>query len=159
MMRHIGLLAFVVFSTPSLVHAQHNCPQAFQHAGTLSGTGSVVAEFNEIRKINLPADATIDTTYQQTNVRSYGGSVRGRSGNMLASEIPKGILVIPYGSTDLEKGWSVSAPKLIAIKDPGTQTVVGYRFEMKLYCTVGSSVSQNVGGCSVGVDVCYRPRR
>ena len=159
MMRHICLLAFVVFSTPSLVYAQHNCPQGFQHAGTLSGTGSVVGEFNETRKVNLPGDATIDTTYQQMNVRSYGGSVKARSGSLLASQIPKGILIIPYGSTDLEKGWSVSAPKLIAIKDPGTQAIVGYRFEMKLYCTVGSSVSQNVGGCSVGVDVCYLPKK
>ena len=158
-MRHLGLLAFVVFSTPSLVHAQSNCPQGFQPAGTLSGTGSAVTEFNETRRINLPGDATIDTTYQQMNVRFYGGSVKPRSGSMLANQIPKGILIIPHGSTDLEKGWSVSAPKLIAIKDPGTQAIVGYRFEMKLYCTVGSSVSQNVGGCSVGVDVCYLPKK
>jgi hypothetical protein len=159
MMRRAGLLAFVFLVMSSLASAQHNCPQRFRYAGTLSGTGSVVSEFNERIEINLPEDATIDTTYQQANVRSQGGSVKPRAGSLVAKDIPKGILIIPYGSTDLEKGWSVSAPKLVGITAPSSQSVTRYKFGMKLYCTVGSSVSQNVGGCSVGVDVCYLPKK
>jgi hypothetical protein len=157
MIREAGLLASVVFYTSSLALAQHNCPQGFQFVGTLSGTGSYASEFNERRQINLPEGATIDTTYQQANVRSHGGSVKPKS-ELRAKDIPKGILIIPYGSTDLEKGWSVSGPELVAIKAPGSQSV-GYSFGMKLYCTVGSAVAQNVGGCSVAVDVCYLPKR
>lgn len=158
MIRQMSVLAFVVFYTSSLALAQHNCPQGFQYAGTLSGTGSVVSEFNERRGINLPEDATLDTSYQQTNVRSHGGNTKARS-DLQAKEIPKGIHIIPHGSTDLEKGWSVSAPKLVTIQVSGSEGVTRYRFGMKLYCTVGSSVTQNVGGCDVAVDVCYLPKK
>lgn len=148
MMRPVGFLAFVVFYTSSLALAQHNCPQGFQYVGTLSGTGSIVSEFNERRQINLPQNATLDTTFQQSNIRSHGGSVKPKS-ELRAKDIPKGILIIPSGSTDLQKGWSVSDPELVAIKAPGSQSVTGYKFGMKLYCTVGSTVNQNVGGCHV----------
>jgi hypothetical protein len=158
MMGQVGLLAFVVLYTSSLALAQHNCPQGFQYVGTLSGTGSIVSEFNERREINLVENATIDTTYQQANVRSHGGSTKPKS-ELRAKDIPKGILIIPYGSTDLEKGWSVSAPELVAIKAPGSQSVTGYKFGMKLHCTVGTSVHQNVGGCNVAVEVCYLPKK
>jgi hypothetical protein len=154
MIRHVRLLAVVVFCTSSLALSQTNCPQGFQLAGTLSGTGSYVGEFNERRQINLPENATIDTTFQQANVRSHGGSVKPKS-ELHVKDIPKGILIIPHGSTDREKGWSVSAPELVAIKAPGSQSITGYKFGMKLYCTVGTGTSQNVGDCSVAVDVCY----
>jgi hypothetical protein len=158
MIRAVDLLVFVVFSTSSLALAQSNCPQGFQFAGTLSGTGSYVGDFNERRQIKLPEDATLDTSFQQANVRSHGGSVKPKS-ELRAIDIPKGILIIPHGSTDLEKGWSVSSPELVAIGAAGSQSVAGYRFGMKLYCTVGSGASQNVGGCSVTVDVCYLPKK
>ena len=137
MMRRIGLLAFVVLFLSSLALAQSNCPQGFVYAGTLSGTGSVVGDFNERRAINLPENATLDTTYQQTTVQSRGGNTRARS-DLRATDIPKGIHIIPYGSTDLQKGWSVSAPTLVSIQAQGATR---YRFGMKLYCTVGGSVT------------------
>ncbi len=151
MVRNLRLLVFVVFYTSSLALAQSNCPQGFAYAGTLSGTGSVVGDFNERRAINLPESATLDTTYQQTHVKSRGGNTRAHS-DLRAADMPKGIHIIPYGSTDLQKGWSVSAPILASIEAQGATR---YRFGMKLYCTVGSSVTQNVGGCNVQVDVCY----
>jgi hypothetical protein len=158
MIRQVGLLALLGFYTSSVALPQNSCPQGFQYAGTLSGTGSILSEFNERRQINLPENATIDTTYQQAIVRSHGGSVKPRS-ELRAKDIPKGVLIIPYGSTDLEKGWSVSAPELVAIKAPGSERIAGYKFGMKLYCTVGGAVNQNVGGCNVGVDVCYLPKK
>jgi len=158
MTRQVCLLALAVLYTAPLVLAQHSCPERFLHAGTLSGTGSYVSEFDDRRKINLPEDATLDTTYQQTAVRSHGGNPKARS-DLRAQDIPKGIHIITYGSTDLEKGWSVSAPKLVSTQAPGSAGVTRYTFGMKLYCTVGSGVSQNVGGCSVGVDVCYLPKK
>ena len=151
MIRHVRLLVFVVFYASSLALAQSNCPQGFTYAGTLLGTGSAVSDFNERRAINLPENATLDTTYQQTTVQSRGGNSRARS-DLRASDIPKGIHIIPYGSTDLQKGWSVSAPILASIQGQGATR---YRFGMKLYCTVGGSVTQDVGGCDVQVDVCY----
>jgi hypothetical protein len=53
--KQLSLPAFVVFFTSSLALAQHNCPQNFQYAGTLSGTGSYSSELNERREISFPA--------------------------------------------------------------------------------------------------------
>ena len=158
MPRQVRLWAFVVFFTPGVVLAQHSCPQGFQHAGTLSGTGSFSGDFNERRAINLTENATIDTTYQQTNIRSHGGNPKAHS-DLTAKEIPKGIHIITYGSTDLNNGWSVSAPKLVAVNVTGSESVTRYRFGMNLYCTIGRADSQNVGGCDVHVDVCYLPKK
>ena len=158
MIRQVRRLAFVAFYTSSLALAQHNCPQGFQHVGTLSGTGSISTDFNERRAINFPENATIDTTYQQTNIRSHGGNPKAHS-DLTAKEIPKGIHIITYGSTYLNNGWSVSAPKLVTIQVTGSESATRYRFGMNLYCTVGRVNTQNVGGCNVEVDVCYLPKK
>jgi hypothetical protein len=158
MTRQVALIALAVLYTSSFALAQNSCPERFRYVGTLSGTGSFVSEFNEVREINLPENATLDTTYQQTVVRSHGGNPIALS-DLRAKEIPKGINIITYGSTDTGKGWSVSAPKLVAIQPPVSAGVTRYRFGMKLYCTVGNAHSQNVGTCSVNVEVCYLPKK
>jgi hypothetical protein len=158
MTRQVALIALAVLYTASLALGQNSCPERFRYAGKLSGTGSVAGEFNEVREINLPENASLDTTYQQTVVRSHGGNPIARS-DLSAKEIPKGIHIITYGSTDIGKGWSVSAPKLVTIQPPGSAGVTRYTFGMKLHCTVGNAHSQNVGDCNVGVDVCYLPQK
>jgi hypothetical protein len=132
---------------------RHNCPAGFDYAGTLKGTGSYGVDFNERREIYLPPYATIDTSYQQPNVRARGGNSRAQS-DLQAKDIPKGIYVITYGSTMYENGWAVSAPELKTVGEP-----IRYRFGMKLYCTPSSSSpTMHYGGCDVNVDVCYKPK-
>jgi hypothetical protein len=161
MTKRMRLLSLIVLFTPYFTLAQHNCPQGFQYAGNLSGTGSFGNDFNEKREINLPENATIDQSYQQTRIRSQNGNPRAHS-DLLPKDIPKGIHIIPYGSTDLEKGWAVSAPELtkFIIKSQSGGSDIRYRFKMKLYCTVGSSETpRQFGGCDVTVDVCYLPKK
>jgi hypothetical protein len=149
-----SVLMLGTFSAASLLSAQHhNCPTGFDFAGTLHGSGSYGVAFNEIREIDLPPYATIDTSFQQSNVRVRGGSKQAQS-NMHAKDIPKGIYLIPSGSTLYDNGWAVSAPELQPIGSP-----TRYRFAMKLYCISSSNTpTMHYGGCDVNVDVCYKPK-
>jgi hypothetical protein len=159
MLKQVGLLSFVMSFASSLAFAQHNCPQGFQYAGTLRGTGSFVSEFNERREVNLPENATLDTSYQQANVRSHGGNSKAHS-DLRPKDIPKGIHIMAAGTTDLEKGWAISAPELVVVQPPASGNAPRYKFGMKLYCTVGTSpATRNFGGCDVSVEVCYLPSK
>src|SRR4051812_31779112 len=91
MIRRVCLLS-IVFSC-HLTLAQHNCPQGFQPAGTLTGTASYGNDLNERREINLPENASIDQSYQQTKVLPQKGNPKAHS-DLLAKDIPKGIHII-----------------------------------------------------------------
>ncbi|HUL35056.1 MAG TPA: hypothetical protein VL128_14315 [Candidatus Eisenbacteria bacterium] len=145
----VSIALFLTAAAPS-AFAQHNCPQGFQYAGTLSGTGGY-EEFNERVELLLPEGATIDTTYQQPSVRSRDGNKAAKS-DLRAANIPKGIHIIPHGLTDYQKGWAVSAPKLEQVQGR-------YKFGMKLYCTTGGGTVANMGGCAVDVEVCYMVKK
>ena len=147
----LGLLSMV----PPPLLAQHNCPQGFDYVGALKGTGSYGIAFDERREVNLPLYATIDTSFQQNNVRAHAGNSRAQS-DLHAKDIPKGIYIIPGGSVLYKNGWAVSAPELKTVGEPAR-----YRFGMKLYCTssyAGSDMHTG-GGCDVNVDVCYKPKK
>ena len=147
----LATLGLLSMAAPLL--AQHNCPQGFNYAGTLTGTGSYGIAFDERREINLPEDATIDTSFQQSNVRVRAGNPRAKS-NLQAKDIPKGILIMTGGSTMYDNGWAVSAPELKTEGAPAQ-----YRFGMKLYCISSSSpANMHYGGCDVNVYVCYKPK-
>ncbi|MGD0443626.1 MAG: hypothetical protein ABSA39_06785 [Edaphobacter sp.] len=134
--------------------AQHNCPQGFDYAGALRGTGSYGIAFDERRELTLPLYATIDSSFQQRNVRARAGNGQAKS-DLRVTDIPKGILIIPSGSILYDNGWAVSAPELKPVGEP-----VQYRFAMKLYCISSSSSSnKHSGGCDVNVDVCYKPKK
>ena len=151
----VSLVTLGLLSMSATLRAQHNCPQGFDHAGTLTGSGSYGIAFDERREINLPPDATIDTSFQQKNVRARAGNDRAQSA-LQAKDVPKGIAIIPGGSTMYDNGWAVSAPELKTVGDPAR-----YRFGMKLYCTssyAGSDMHTG-GGCDVNVDVCYKPKK
>jgi len=137
---------FLIATAPS-AFAQHNCPEGFRYAGSLVGAGGY-EEFNARRELLLPEGATIDTSYQQASVRARGGNSKAKS-NLRAGDIPKGIHIITHGSTDFEKGWAVSDPKLEQVQSR-------YKFGMNLYCT--TSVA-NMGGCEVEAEVCYKPNK
>ena len=98
----------------------------------------------------LPEGATLDTSYQQPNVRARDGSSQAKS-KLRGTDIPKGIHVFPHGSTDFQKGWAVSDPKLEQVQGR-------YKFGMKLYCTTAGGTTANMGGCEVEVEVCYKPK-
>jgi hypothetical protein len=157
----IGFLAFVLLSFSPFVAAQDNCPEGFRFVGRLSGTGTESNPFDKRKAVKLPANASLDESFQQKNVRVTNGKSGARS-SMQAEDIPKGILVITRGKEDevYEPGWAVSEPELKVIEKDSNGKVTQYEFAMKLFCSV-SSHGQNpyYADCSVEADVCYKPMR
>jgi hypothetical protein len=102
----------------------------------------------------LCLNAAADESFQQSAVRAT--NTKGKA-NLRPQDIPKGILIIPYGSTDSDKVWSVSDP---TIKKENNETSSSrYIFGMHLFCMVKvHTFSQNTGGCEVSVEVCYKPK-
>lgn len=148
-MKHLYLTLTLLFAAP-IALAQHSCPQGFIYAGKLSGSGGYGA-FDERRELELPEGASLDTSYQQAKVRARDGNSNAKS-NLRAEDIPKGIHIAPSGTTSLNKGWAVSKPEL---KQVDSQ----YKFGMQLYCTTPGGFSENMGGCEVEVQVCYKPKQ
>ena len=156
MKKHIGFLTVSFLLMSSLSTAQHSCPEGFHYVGTLSGSNS--EQFNKTIFLELPEYATLDESYQQTTVRATDGKGRTKS-NLRPQDIPKGIHIDPYGSSDLEKVWAVSQPQLTKIKEDNNGASTRYAFGMHLFCSVqGSPYSQTEGSCDVGVQVCYKPK-
>ena len=150
----VSLVTLGLLSIAPPLLAQHNCPTGFDFGGTLKGGGSYGISFDERREVLLPAYATIDTSFQQDNVRAHAGNGKAKS-DLTAKDIPKGIFIAPHGSTLYNNGWAVSAPELKTEGEPAR-----YRFGMKLYCiSSSSSHNMNNGGCDVNVDVCYKPKK
>jgi hypothetical protein len=149
-----SLVTLGLLSMAPPLPAQNNCPQGFNFAGTLKGTGSYGIAFDERRELTFSEYATIDTSFQQRNVRARAGNGEAKS-DLQAKDIPKGILIIPSGSILYDNGWAVSAPELKTGGEPAR-----YRFGMKLYCISSTSPSNmHSGGCDVNVDVCYKPKK
>jgi hypothetical protein len=140
--------------------AQNNCPEGFRYLGTLSGSGSSSQSLDEKKTIKFRENVALDESFQQKNVRATNGK-SGAQSSMRAQDIPKGLLVIPYGKSDAvyEQGWAVSDPELKGIQRDADGKINRYQFGMKLFCTVGNTgANPNFGECSVDVDVCYKPQ-
>src|SRR5215472_943966 len=139
-MVRVSLVALAILFFSFAAFAQNNCPQGFALAGTLSGSGAASDPFNKGVTLTLPEDATLDESFQQKKVRATNGK-SGAKSNMEAQDVPKGILIIPYGESDqvYAQGWAVSAPSLKAIARDRNGKVTRYEFGMKLYCNVGST--------------------
>jgi hypothetical protein len=150
MSTRLGLLILGLLFSSSSALAQHSCPEGFNYVGSLSLTGSY-GSAEEKKEIDLPAGATIDTSYQQASIRARDGNRKAQS-NLRAEDIPRGIHISPSGSTSLDKGWAVSKPELKQVESR-------QRFAMKLYCTTGGGAFENMGGCEVQVEVCYKPKK
>jgi hypothetical protein len=136
-----------------LSSAQSNCPQGFVFLGSLSGTGSQTQEFNKKVELKLPPGATLDESFQQSTVRAT--NAKGKA-NLRPQDIPKGILIIPHGSSDSDNVWSVSEPTIE--KEDNETSATRYKFGMHLFCRVeGSPHHQQAGDCEVSVEVCYKP--
>lgn len=158
MKTQVGLLFALVLLTHSVGRAQTSCPEGFRYAGALSGTGSSITPFDKDVFLLLPKLATLDTSYQQTDVEATNGR-SGTSSTLRAQDIPKGFFITPYGESDVafKQGWAVSNPTLQLVKDASGKWS-RYRFGMRLICKVGNKGSLEMHGeCSVGVDVCYKP--
>ena len=70
-------LTFMALLMPSLglsQSAQDRCPARFRFAGTLTGNGSFGEPSHTRVELNLPDNATFDTSYQQGKVVSDGRS-------------------------------------------------------------------------------------
>jgi len=147
----------IVLLVPSVSLAQGahgKCPADFDYVGTIKGTGSFVELLDKKLEIQLPENATLDTSYQQTKVVADGG--KGARSKLRAEEIPKGIHIIPYGQSGEGKAWAVSDPSLKTVHQDDGKT--RYVFGMRLHCTVDEFARQ-FGGCAVNVDVCYKPQK
>lgn len=150
-------LPFLVAATIS--RAQSNCPETFRYAGTLSGNGSGASPFNERRTLRLPPDTKLDMSFQQKNIRATNGR-GGAHSSLRPQDVPKGILIIPHGSSDKvnDQGWAVSDPELKAVEKDASGKVTRYQFGMRLFCNAsGSDGNSNYyGECTIDVEVCYR---
>jgi hypothetical protein len=139
--------------------AQDNkCPQGFNFAGRLYGSGSYGSNFAHRVEIQFPPNVRIDSSYQQGSVHAENGQSDAHS-RLSPQAIPKGIHIVPFGSDDHEKGWAVDDPELKGIAWDDDGRITRYGFGMQLYCTTGSGEADRiVGGCNVDVDVCYKPK-
>lgn len=154
MKKQVGFLSVSFLLMSSLSSAQNSCPEGFRYAGTLSGSDA--EEFNKTVSLKLPEYATLDDSYQQTEVRASNVKRKAQS-KPRPLDIPKGIHIDPYGSSDLDKVWAVSEPQLIQPDNNGSSA--RYVFGMHLFCAAhGSPYSQTEGSCEVGVQVCYKPK-
>ena len=159
MARYSSLLAVVVLAASSASSAQSNCPEGFRYTGSLSGTGSSMTKLDRRDTLKLPENAKLDESFQQKKVRATNGKSGARSG-LRAQDIPKGVLIIPYGTSDqvYEQGWAVSEPELKALHRDESGKVTQYEFGMRLFCQVGDrGANPQFGDCSVTVEVCYKP--
>jgi len=153
----VSLLVFIVLFVPRLSPAQAapgRCPADFIYVGTLKGTGSFVELLDKTLEIKLPENATIDTSYQQTEVVAHGG--KGAHWNLRPQNIPKGIHIAPYGQDVNGRAWGVSDPSLKTVSQADGKT--RYVFAMRLHCTVDEYARQ-FGGCALNADVCYKPQK
>jgi hypothetical protein len=79
MTKRVGLVTCSFLFMSALSIAQSNCPQGFVYVGTLSGTGSVLGEFNKKVALKVPESATLDDSYQQSKVRSTNAKGKTKS--------------------------------------------------------------------------------
>ena len=128
------IVSFLLMS--SLSSAQNSCPEGFRYAGTLSGSDT--EQFDKTVALELPEFAMLDESYQQTRVRPTNEKGKAKS-NLRPQDIPRGMHLIPYGSSDLEKVWAVSEPQLVKIKDDSNASSARYAFGMHLFCSVNGS--------------------
>jgi len=155
----VTFLTLNLLAMQSALLAQHNCPEGFRYVGKMTGTGSYGIPFNERRELILPDGATPDMSYQQKQVRARAGNELAHS-DLLAKDIPKGILIITYGSTTYDQGWAVSAPQLRVVGSSDNSQSPRYAFGMQLYCATSKQTSyQHYGGCDVNVEVCYKLKK
>jgi hypothetical protein len=138
--------------------SQQKCPPGLIYAGTIYGAGSYMANFYGRGEVLLPSNVRLDSSYRQDSINPANGKSDARS-SLTAGEVPAGIFLYPHGADDHEKGWSVVSPVLSAIAWDSEQRITRFAVSAQLYCTTGSSVlDATVGGCNVGVDVCYKEK-
>ena len=77
MKRQLGFLTVSFLLMSSLSSAQDRCPQGFHYVGALSGTDT--EKFDRTVFLKLPAGATLDESYQQTNIRATSGKGKAKS--------------------------------------------------------------------------------
>jgi hypothetical protein len=152
----IALLIAALLSSATLSSAQQNCPEGFNHVGTLYGSGSNGQPFNKVLEMRLPMNATLDTSYRQTSFQATNGK-GGATSTLTGKNIPAGVYVVAYGSEDNDKGWSVNEPQLRIVQN--TDGTVDYFFGARLFCNVLMGESDMYGTCDVGLDLCYKPQR
>ena len=139
--------------------AQHNCPTGFDFGGTLKGSGAFEDAFDARREIKLPSYATIDTSYQQSKVRSHAGNDRAKS-DLQAKNIPKGILTSSLFSAINSHETMAAGRWHLSSNTESGEPALRYLFGMKLYCISSSSPGyMHYGGCDVNVYVCYKPKK
>jgi hypothetical protein len=152
------VVTFVCVFAALCIAQDNKCPQGFNFAGRLYGSGSFGSNFAHRVEIQFPPNVRIDSSYQQGSVHAENGQSDAHS-RLNPQAIPKGIHIVPFGSDDHEKGWAVDDPELKGIAWDDDGRITRYGFGMQLYCTTGSGEADRiVGGCNVDVDVCYKPK-
>jgi hypothetical protein len=124
--------------------------------GTLYGSGSNGAPFNQVVEMRLPMNATLDRSFKQASFKATNGK-GGATSTLTGQNIPAGVYVVAYGSEDNDKGWAVNEPQLRVVNNEDGTT--DYFFGARLFCNVLMGDSDTYGTCDVGLDLCYKPQR
>jgi len=129
------------------------CPDGFQCIGRLYGEAAAgQPAYHGDDQVVFPAGFRLDQSYQQSQLSCFGGG-NNNCGDLKASDIPKGIHVIPDGShywavlKEVKFGQTIG-PVVGGLPQPGQFT-----YGMHLYC--GPEAPPG-GGCNVHVDVCAK---
>jgi hypothetical protein len=129
------------------------CPQGFECMGRLYGEANQGGPaYHGDLKVAFPSGFRLDVSYQQDAVACFGGG-NTSCGDLRASDIPRGIYIIPGGSYY----WAVLKPITFSqtigdIKD-GMPQPGQFEFGMHLYCGPAGFPGP---GCNVHVDVCAK---
>jgi hypothetical protein len=164
MRQYLLVCLSVAMSTTGLVRLNAQCPADLVHAGKLYGEGGPANYVGHPEVVfTLPSGTVIDRSFHQANISAVANNQSDAHSNLTPTKIPGGICIVPSGTNDNNKGWSVGnndTPTLRASDWDDAGRVSSYVYSMGLYCTVDSGLrGMGSGGCNVAVDVYYKPKQ
>lgn len=134
------------------------------YAGEAHGEGSFGSNLYGFGEVVLPSSIKLDTSYHQTSIGAVANGKSDARSRLVASEVPAGVCIVPSGDNNANHGWAVGdgpEPRIQLIPaawDMKTNTILQYKFGIRLYCTTGSGeFDRTTGGCNAKVAVYYKP--
>jgi hypothetical protein len=120
---------------------------------SVSSEGGDGSEKKEDRFVALPVGVKVDTSYHQPQINAVTGG--GRTSPISVSNIPAGFYIKCHGDDTKGRGWSIQPPydgSPILSEKNGQQI-----FKLGIYADTGHPGIY--GGCTVVVDVFYKPAK
>lgn len=100
------VLVGALIAASATLNAQ--CPAGLIHAGLLYGEGGPANYVGHPGIVfSLPSGTVIDRNFHQTSISRVANHQSSAESNLTPSKIPGGICIVPSGTDDHNKGWSV----------------------------------------------------